>query len=81
MFLQTEVNIVRMNLSVVLWCSCRQYYRGKANIILCGKMFIVEYDIRHVKLNFYKMLSFLSVQEKASVHNKPCRYRFFFKIG
>jgi len=38
-----------------------QHNHRNANIKLCGKLFISEYDIRHVKLNFCKVLSFLTV--------------------
>jgi len=61
MFLQTEVNVTRKNLSVVLWCSYRKYYRRKENIKLCGKMLFSECDIPHVKWNFSNVLSFLRV--------------------
>jgi len=34
--LQTEENVARKKLLVVLWCSYRQYYRKKANTINSG---------------------------------------------
>jgi len=52
--LQTEENVARKKLLVVLLCSYRQYYRRKANTIkLYGNIFTSEIDILHVKLEFY----------------------------
>jgi len=53
-FLQTEENVARKKLLVVLWCSYRQYYRRKAKTIkLYRKMFTSEIDTQHVKLEIY----------------------------
>jgi len=51
--LQSEENVTRKKLLVVLWCSYKQYYRIKANNIkLYGKMFSSEINIQHEKLEF-----------------------------
>jgi len=56
--LQTEVNVARKNLVVVLWCSCKQYYHRKANTMeLYGKMFTSELDMQRVE-DFYKLYYF-----------------------
>jgi len=61
--LQTEENVARKKLLVVLWCSYGQYYRRKANTIglLYRKIFTSGIDMQHVKLEFYKVHYFCRV--------------------
>jgi len=61
MFVARRSEYHTQELLVVLWCSYRQYYSIKAKIKLCGKMLIAEIDMKHVKLDFYKVYSFLRV--------------------
>jgi len=60
--LQTELNVSRKNLLVVLRCSYKQYKHKKANNMkLHGKMFTSEIDMQHVKKDSYKIQYFLRV--------------------